>query len=280
MQRLIGYAAIGVVREHILPFCYGSGGNGKSVFLETINNLLGDYGHAAPNNFLMAQTYSQHPTELARLNGARMVLCSEVNQSDKFDEAKIKHLTGGDAITARFMRQDDFSFVPSHKLWLTGNFQPAVEAGGPGFWRRLRLIPFDNTVDSKREVTGLSGTLIGQHGGAVMAWIVAGAVTYLRHGLMEPDSVRIATDEYAHEQDSVARFIEDCCYLSQSDQVKTNTKHVRDAYVTYCRDQDLTPLTQHTFGRILRTRYRVTLHRSHGLRLYLGLALVSTVTPP
>src|SRR5664279_3991961 len=101
------------------------------------------------------RTYSQHETEIARLAGARMVLCSEVNETDKFDEAKVKKLTGGDSLTARFMRQDHFTFTPSHHLWLLGNHKPTVTSGGRGFWRRCRLIPFLHEVPKDQEVDDL-----------------------------------------------------------------------------------------------------------------------------
>lgn len=155
LRRLVGYSVTGVVREHVLPFAFGPGANGKGVFLETLRAVLGDYATTAPSGFLMAKNYSGHETEIARLAGARMVVCSEINEGDRFDEAKVKQLTGGDTLAARFMRMDHFTFQPTHKLWLMGNHQPTVNGGGHSFWRRLRIVPFVNTVPEHRRVEDL-----------------------------------------------------------------------------------------------------------------------------
>jgi putative DNA primase/helicase len=213
LQRLVGYSAVGMIGPHVLPFCHGSGGNGKGAFLEAVTGVLGDYATSAPVGFLMAQTHSGHETEIARLAGARMVLCSEVNEDDRFDEAKVKQLTGGDTLTARFMRQDHFTFTPTHQLWLMGNHQPAVRSGGRSFWRRLRLVPFLHEVPESEVIDDLQGLLVREHGAALLAWIVAGAVAYAEDGLREPDSVKSATAAYERDQDTVRRFVDDCCHL-------------------------------------------------------------------
>jgi P4 family phage/plasmid primase-like protien len=237
LQRLVGYSVTGVVREHVLPFAFGAGANGKGVFLETLRAVLGDYATTAPSGFLMARNYAGHETEIARLAGARMVVCSEVNEGDRFDEAKVKTLTGGDTLTARFMRMDHFTFVPTHKLWLMGNHQPAVNGGGHSFWRRLRIVPFVNTVPEHKRVDDLQGILAAEHGPAVLAWIVAGAASYFSGGLREPQSIKDATAEYAHEQDTVSRFVEDVCHLGGGSEVKLRTNIVRDAYEHWCHGE-------------------------------------------
>ncbi|MFD0432049.1 phage/plasmid primase, P4 family [Streptomyces zhihengii] len=140
LQLLLGYSITGDVGGQVMPFLFGAGKNGKSVLLDVSMKLLGDYADAAPP-FLMARLYEGHPTDLAELHGRRVVVCSEVKPGDKFDEARVKHLTGGDRIKARRMRQDFFSFNPTHKLWLLGNHRPEVGTGGFAFWRRMRLIP-------------------------------------------------------------------------------------------------------------------------------------------
>lgn len=141
LQLLLGYSVTGDVGGQVLPFLFGSGKNGKSVLLDVLMKLLGDYADAAPPGFLMARPYEGHPTDLAELHGRRVIVCSEVKHGDKFDEARVKLLTGGDRIKARRMRQDFFSFQPTHKLWLLGNHRPEVGTGGFAFWRRMRLIP-------------------------------------------------------------------------------------------------------------------------------------------
>jgi putative DNA primase/helicase len=273
LQRLVGYSAIGLVGPHVLPFCHGSGGNGKGVFLESVQKVLHDYATAAPAGFLMATAYASHETEIARLAGARMVICSEVNEDDRFDEAKVKQLTGGDTLTARFMRQDHFTFVPTHQLWLMGNSQPAVRSGGRAFWRRLRLIPFEQEVPDEKLVDDLQGIMAREHGPALLAWIVAGAVEYAKNGLQEPASVKSATAEYAHDQDTVARFLEERCILGGGQAVLLKASIVRAAYERWCVDVGEQPVTTKAFGLALRRR-GVDFTRSKTSRFYVGITLV------
>lgn len=274
LQRLVGYSAVGLVGPHVLPFCHGSGGNGKGVFLEALAGVLGDYATTAPVGFLMAQTHSGHETEIARLAGARMVICSEVNEDDRFDEAKVKMLTGGDSLTARFMRQDHFTFTPSHQLWLMGNHQPAVRSGGRSFWRRLRLVPFEHEVPEEKIVDDLQGLLVRDHGAALLAWIVAGAADFHAAGLREPDSVKVATAEYAHDQDSVAKFIQECCHVGGGEQVTTKTAKVREAYEQFCYAEGETPVSAKALGIALEKRFGVLRLRTKVTRLYGNLALL------
>jgi P4 family phage/plasmid primase-like protien len=273
IQRLAGYSASGDTRFHILPFLHGPGGNGKSVFLDVLRAVLGDYAATAPNSFLMAGQ-QQHETEVARLHGLRLVVASEVNQDARFDEAKVKLLTGGDALTARFMRQDHFTFEPTHHLWLMGNHLPAVKAGGESFWRRLRLIPFTRTVPAENKVEGLARILAEEEGPGILAWIVAGAVAVFRDGLQEPASVMAITSDYAEEEDSLARFIGDCCHLGGGQSVTTNTARLRSAYDDWCRAEGETGLPARSFGRELKSRFGIDQKRSNGQRLYIGISVI------
>lgn len=271
IQKLVGYSATGLVREHVLPFCYGGGGNGKGVFLETVQKLLGDYGTTSPPGFLMSQQFQSHTTEIARLTGARMVLCSEVNKHDKFDEAKVKQLTGGDSLTARFMRQDDFTFEPTHKLWLMGNDYPEVESGGRSFWRRVKLIPFLNDVPDEKIDTTLGERFVDQHGAAILTWIIQGAVAYFRDGLRpEPESVVLATKEYAEESDTFKMWFEREIVVTGTGE--TRCSDVRANYEVWCKLERKDPLSSIAFGKRM-TREKVERDRSSSDRVYMGIML-------
>lgn len=274
VQQLAGYSATGVVTHHVLPFLFGPGGNGKSVFLDVARALLGDYAATAPAKFLMTGQ-QQHETEIARLSGLRLVICSEVNQTDRFDEAKVKILTGGDALTARFMRADHFTFTPTHKLWLMGNHQPRVSGGGDSFWRRLRMIMFSNTVPPEKQVEGLADLLVGEEGPGILAWIVRGARDVLARGLGTPASVLAATGAYAREEDSLARFVADRCHIGGGIHVRVLTGDLRGAYEQWCREEGETPLNSTAFGRELRTSHGIEQTRSNGRRYYVGLTLLA-----
>jgi putative DNA primase/helicase len=272
VQRLLGYSAIGEVREHVLPFCLGGGQNGKGVTLETGVGVLGDYATKAPSNFLMAGL-TRHETELARLVGKRLVIASEVNEGARFDEARVKELTGGDSITARFMRADHFTFKPSHTLWLMANTRPEVKSGGYSFWRRVREINFKFTVPENKRIDDLQSILINEHGPAVLSWIVDGAVAYAGQGLAEPASVKVATAEWSRDEDSVAQFLDERCLTGGGEHVLLPTAAVREAYEQFCHEVGVDPVSSRAFGWRLK-QVGIGQKRSHGRRFYTGLALL------
>src|SRR5271166_196551 len=269
MQRLLGYTCVGKVIHHILPFFYGAGDNGKTCLLETVSHVLGDYAIAAPANFLMAGK-NEHATEIARLQGQRFVVCSEINQGAKFDEAKVKLLTGGDKLTGRFMRQDYTDFTPTHTLLLVGNHMPNVTAGGHAFCRRLRLIPFRHQVEEK--IDGYDQQLFDEEGAAILAWMVKGSVDVLANGLQTPESVKAATQEYEESEDTVGQFIAECCIRVNGDAFKLPSSVVWQRYSQWCRDNGLEAKSNIIFGRELKN-YQVKVGRSNGKNYVYGLQI-------
>ncbi|MGA5874189.1 DNA primase family protein [Streptomyces cinereoruber] len=248
LQLLLGYSITGDVGGQVMPFLFGAGKNGKSVLLDVSMKLLGDYADAAPPGFLMARLYEGHPTDLAELHGRRVVVCSEVKPGDKFDEARVKHLTGGDRIKARRMRQDFFSFNPTHKLWLLGNHRPEVGTGGFAFWRRMRLIPFERTVSDDRRIDNLADILVAEEGPGILNWLIDGARRYLagEKDLTGPDKVRIATTAYAETEDHTGRFFDEACLLGPD--YRTEQKALYDAYRAWCSSEGCLTLSNRTFA--------------------------------
>ncbi|AOT25085.1 DNA primase/helicase [Mycobacterium phage TreyKay] len=273
VQRLAGLAAIGKVTHHVLPFLFGGGSNGKSVLMDVLANVLGDYAITAPANFLLAGR-DRHETEIARLHGARMVVCSEINAESKFDEAKVKVLTGGDILSGRYMRQDYFDFTPSHTLFLMGNHQPQVSAGGTSFWRRLRLLPFLHTVPPEQRNPNLAAELIRDEGAAILAWVVAGARQIAADGLREPGSVLAATKEYSEQEDALGRFISECCELTPGASGGAKPALVLKAYQRWAMSNgEDAMVSQVKLGRELSARFGVRSVVSNSVRTYAGLAL-------
>lgn len=272
VQRLLGYACIGEVREAILPVFFGEGANGKTVLLETVKLLLGDYATVAPQKFLV-QGPAQHATEVAAIAGARLVIASETNEGEKFDEAKVKILTGGDEVKARFMRQDEFTFVPSHMLVMMTNHRPEVGSGGPSFWRRVREIPFDNIVPEDERDPELKERLVTQHGPAIMAWLAQGAALYARMGLAEPTGVKVATKQYEASTDTVAQFVEERLIIGGGDVVKVRVSAVREAYESFCREDGSEPVSGKALTQSLVKRFGIGRTRDASSRFYTGLTL-------
>jgi putative DNA primase/helicase len=139
LARMVGYALTGVTTEHALFFLYGTGANGKSVFVNTIAAILGGYATNAPMDTFMATQGERHPTDMAGLRGARLVTSIETEQGRRWAESRLKALTGGDKISARFMRQDFFEFTPQFKLVIAGNHKPAIRTIDEAMRRRLHL---------------------------------------------------------------------------------------------------------------------------------------------
>lgn len=279
LQRLLGVSLVGTVLEQLLPFAHGSGANGKTTMLGVVQRLVGigddGYSISAPAEMLLATHQQGHPTEIARLAGARLVVSSELEDGQRFAESRVKQLTGRDVISGRFMRQDWFSFVPTHTLWLLANHQPSVKAGGPAFWRRLRLLPFENTVPPEKRIADLEDRLVDDEGPAILGWLVAGARDYFAHGLAEPASVRVATDEYAADQDTVARFVEDECETGNpnAQHLQVKVAALRSAYERWCRVEGEEPVGPKSFTQQLRARFGVLSGRDRTSRFYSGIRL-------
>lgn len=279
IQRLLGISLVGQVLEQLLPFAHGPGANGKTTLAGVIQRIvgIGDQGYSisAPAELLLATHQQGHPTEIARLAGARLVITSELEDGQNFAEAKIKMLTGRDTITGRFMRQDWFSFTPTHTLWLLANHRPSVRAGGPAFWRRLRLLPFEHTVPPEKRIPDLEDRLVDDEGPAILGWVLRGAADYFAHGLAEPASVRAATDAYATDQDTVGRFVAEMCTTgdpnAQHLQVKVAT--LRQAYESWCRVEGEQPVTAKALTTTLHSAFGVQAGRTNAARYYSGIRL-------
>jgi putative DNA primase/helicase len=216
LKRLTGYALTGLTREHVLAFLYGTGANGKSVFINTISGVLGDYATTAPMEAFVASKTEHHPTELAMLRAARLVTATETEEGRRWAESKIKALTGGDAITARFMRQDFFTFTPQFTLIVAGNHKPGLRNVDEAMRRRLHLVPFTVTIPEDLRDDQLAEKLKVEWPG-ILQWMVEGAVEWGRSGLQPPKTVRTATAAYLQAEDAIAAWIEERCTTKADD---------------------------------------------------------------
>lgn len=207
LQRLAGYALTGSTEEQALTFVHGPGGNGKSVFLNAISGILGDYARVATMDTFTASHNDKHTTDIAMLTGARLVTASETQAGKRWDEARVKALTGGEPITARFMRQDNFTFIPQFKLLFVGNHRPEVRDVDAAMRRRIQLVPFTVTpaVVDKR-----LGEKLREEWPAILAWMIEGCLAWQKGGLKPPAMVRAATDEYFSDEDAIGRWLAEC----------------------------------------------------------------------
>lgn len=251
IQRAVGYCLTGVIHDHVLLFLYGPAGTGKSTFFRVVHALLGDYAVRAPRSLLFQSRGGgdRHPTELSTLHGARFVSCNEIDEGATFDEALVKDLTGGEEISARRMREDFWTFKPTHKLAIGGNYKPRVRNFDDAIRRRVRLIPW--TVKPSQVDTSLFDKLVAELPG-ILAWAVRGCLEWQRIGLAEPAIVRDATDAYQSESDPLREFFDLHCVFDSA--ARTPRAHVRVLYEEYCRENGAKPLDARPFAAGLRAR--------------------------
>lgn len=207
LQQVAGYCLTGITREHALFFLYGPGGNGKGVFVNTMSRILGEYAIAAAMDTFTASRYDRHPTDLADLAGARLVTASETEEGRSWAESRVKQLTGGDPVKARFMRQDFFQYQPEFKLVFLGNHKPVLQNVDEAARRRFNIIPFTHKPENPDPE--LPDKLQAEYG-RILMWMIAGCLDWQENGLQRPAVVLEATGEYFAEQDLFTQWLEEC----------------------------------------------------------------------
>jgi putative DNA primase/helicase len=233
LQRFVGYALTGETRAHALVFFHGEGNNGKSTFLNTLYKLFGDYAMRASRGLLFKSRNEKHPTHLASLHGKRFVTCAEIEEDQEFDEALTKDLTGGDPINARRMREDEWEFNPTHKLFLAGNHKPRIKGTDKGIWRRMNLVPWSVTISDAKVDQKLPRRLEAEFSG-ILNWCIEGCLAWQQRGLDPPQSVLVATAEYKKEQDVLGQFFSERLVFGQDERV--GRTDLRAAYERWCEE--------------------------------------------
>ncbi len=208
LQRIAGYALTGSDREQCLFFAHGPGGNGKGVFMNTLTAIMADYAHVASGDLLLAAQNDRHPTDMASLRGRRFVTASELRPGARWDEQRLKSLTGGDPITARFMRQDEFTFTAQFTLIISGNHRPSFAGVDDSIRRRLRLIPFTQQIGPGERDPLLPAKLRCEYPG-ILQWMLDGCLIWQRDGLATPASVEEASRGYLEAEDMLGQWLAD-----------------------------------------------------------------------
>jgi putative DNA primase/helicase len=270
LQKAVGYSLTGITTEQVLFFVYGkSGNNGKSTAVNLFRDMLGDYGCHTPTETLLVKQYDNNiPADLARLGGVRMVTAIEANVNRHLDEAKIKAMTGGEPITARFMRQNFFSFNPEFKLWLVANDRPRVRGTDDAFWRRVRVIPFTIKIPESELDQNLSNKPRTELPG-ILAWAARGCLKWQAEGLSLPKAVHQATAEWQRDMNHLTKFFNDLLILSPG--LKIASSQLFSRYETWCSDNGEAPLKIQEFNAKFQEKYDVTHTRIKGHSWWRGL---------
>jgi putative DNA primase/helicase len=211
IQAAVGYSLTGLTDEHAVLFSYGLGANGKTTLSEFVLWLMGDYALKTDIESLMLHDKGSSPSPyIARLAGVRYALAAEVPEGRRLHESLVKELSGGDSVTARFLFGQPFTFKPSHKLWVVGNYKPRVSDTSEGFWRRVRIIPFGVTIptDQRKPMSEILGGFQEEASG-ILSWAVTGCMMWQSNGLGIAKAVQDATLSYRKESDLVEQFLED-----------------------------------------------------------------------
>jgi putative DNA primase/helicase len=270
LKRFLGYCLTGHVHEHVLVFLFGTGANGKGVFVSTVAGIFGDYAITAPMEMFLESRIDRHPTEIARLMGARLVIAQETQKGRRWDEAKIKNLTGGDRLTARFMRGDFFDFKPSHKLLIVGNHKPSLRNVDEAIRRRILLIPFTIRIPEDERDLQLADKLRAEWP-AILRWIVDGNQEWRREGLNVPAAVRRATNEYLSDQDTLAQWCDERIDTSDP-RAFTTSRTLFASWRQWCDARNLTAGTETAFVESLKDRgYEHDRSKTGGGRGFCGI---------
>ncbi|OIJ22009.1 hypothetical protein BKP45_04855 [Anaerobacillus alkalidiazotrophicus] len=251
LQRVLGYSLTGLVTEQKFWFLFGSGANGKSTFLETLSYILGDYCKTTPMETFMRKNSEGVPNDIADLKGARFVTANETELGRQFAESKMKHLTGGETVKARFLFKEFFEFVPQFKIFIAGNHKPIIKETKDAIWRRLRLIPFTVRIQDHEKDDKLIDKLKSEASG-ISNWLVKGCLLWQSEGLNCPESVMQVTEAYRQEMDVVQSFVNDCCTVHP--QLKDSAANLYDCYIGWANDKGEYTLSQKAFGTNLREK--------------------------
>jgi putative DNA primase/helicase len=269
VQRAAGYGCTADVSAQCLFFLYGSGANGKSTFLNALLGVLGDYAKQAAPDLLVAKEGS-HPTELADLRGARFVATIEVEDGKRMAEGLVKQMTGGDRIRARFMRQDFFEFSPTHKLFFAANHKPIIRGTDHAIWRRIKMIPFTETIGEEEKDPRLPDKLRSEASG-ILNWLLAGCLSYQRDGLPEPEAVLAATGDYRNDMDTLGQFLAERCVIHPN--VSAMATALYRAYEQWCDSSGERAQSQRRFGTALGERGFQRKRGSTGAYVWHGIGL-------
>jgi putative DNA primase/helicase len=294
LQRWFGYCLTGEVTEQCFVVHWGEGSNGKSTVLGLMAETMGDYASTAAPGLMTASKGERHPTEIAAIMGRRMVTAHESAAGVMLREDFVKQATGGDRLTARFMREDFFEFPPTHKLQLLTNHKPQIQGQDPGIWRRVLLVPYLASFGSAEQVRAGTHTheidrdlmvALRAEMAGILAWRVRGAMAWAAAGLQAPTAVRAAVEAYRLEQDRIGQFVGECCETGPdlAEPLTEGLGGLYPAYVTWCREGGVFPVSKSRFrddvvrvvgGRIEERKILQGDGRRRDVRMVMGVRLL------
>lgn len=269
IQKALGYSLTGKTSEQVMFILNGNGRNGKSVFLDVVSHIFGDYRTNIQPDSLMVKNSQGANSDIARLKGARFVTTVESNDGMRFNEGLVKQLTGGDTVTARFLHANEFEFTPKFKVWMATNHRPIIRGTDKGIWRRIRLIPFEREFTEEEVDLDLTSKLLAESDG-ILQWMLKGLEMWQKERLGMCEKILMANKEYRQEMDVVSTFIEECVNNSLGKEVKA--AELYQHYKNYCSQNGFFVLTSTKFGRELDNKGYVKIRKTNG-NFYQNIAI-------
>ncbi|ROL55826.1 hypothetical protein D9V84_10460 [Bacteroidetes/Chlorobi group bacterium Naka2016] len=277
VQKCCGLSLCGAHLEEIILFLYGTGANGKSIFINTLRSVFGEYAGLLPIEALITQRFDDtKKSEIASLVGTRLVVTTEIPVGKNLNEATVKMLTGGDAIKVRNLYQNFFTLEPTFTLWIFGNHKPEIRGADNGIWRRMALIPFEKTIPpEKRLPQSIILEKLKQEATGIISWIVEGWRKYSSEGLKRPEAVVAATENYKDDQDPLSGFFLDQIVIIPEGKEKGHDLY--QSYLKWCENLKEFPIGKKVFFRILEEKGFSVLKDRKGQKIFFGLSLAENI---
>lgn len=270
IQKAVGYSLTGSNAEQCAFFLHGAGNNGKSIFLELLRYIFGDYASNIQADTIMVQQKSGNSasSDIARLQGSRLVTCSETAEGVRLNEPLIKQMTGDDMMTVRKLYCEEFEFRPEFKLWMATNHKPTIRGTDKGIWRRIHLIPFQLDIPANQVDRNLKYKL-AKESESILKWIVEGCLLWQKEGLQMPKKVLDAVSEYRKEMDVVSKFLDACCEIGNGE-VKASVLYA--VYLKWAGENTEYKMSNTKFGIEMQKKFQ-KVKKNGGVYYYQGISL-------
>lgn len=251
--KALGYSLTGITGEKAFFFLHGAGYNGKTVLIETIFKIMGDYAKKAADAIIQMDLHGHEPQlAKAEIFGVRFLSGSEIKEDTKLNEKLLKDITGGDSISGRFLYARSFDFSPMAKLWLYGNHDPAIKGTDEGIWGRVKKVPFVRQFVGGKADKRLGQTLLQESSG-ILNWLIEGCLLWQKEGLDDPEAVKAAVDQYRQDQDEIGRFLKEKTRNNPNQGV--HHQNMFRAYTVWADEQGMKfKITSRTLAKHLRER--------------------------
>jgi len=274
LQRAVGYSLTGETSAQVIFMLYGLGSNGKSTFTTIIRKLVAGYGDRLDIDDLLMKDRGANsgPKDgIASLANKRFVLASEIPDNKNLNVGLVKDLSGEDSLKVRRLYEHGFEFRPSCKLWLYGNHKPVIKDTTLSIWRRVKLIKCDSVMPEENRIEGYGEKYLDPELEGILAWAVAGCLSWQKQGLGSAEAIKTATASYQHDSDILGDFMEDCCVIEAGATVAKSELKTR--YHDWCQENGIEPITQRTFKSRL-TEKGITDGRIGAMRFWRGIRLL------